>query len=227
MNRITVPLNEQMLVDVVTNKTQDQFIVDVAKSIEQDESFDIITYCSNLQLNGVFDFDNVDYCHIERLLTDYIECHTVYYIEQLTTTLIDVLLTFKQIEHDNVGLLTDEQVCEYVKTHHDKLADVVQFLDSIVVYYAGCTCKFANEQQLKEQFGVIDNSFIIGPNIVTVFKHIDFIVYYSKIDYAKLRFYPQQFKQVMFGSHSLEQYVFDNNNLLSGYFVTNIINKEH
>ena len=227
MNRITVPLNEQMLVDVVTNKTQDQFIVDVAKSIEQDETFDIITYCSNLQLNGVFDFDNVDYCHIERLLTDYIECHTVYYIEQLTATMIDVLLTFKQIEHDNVGLLTDEQVCEYVNTHHDKLADVVQFLDSIVVYYAGCTCKFANEQQLKQQFGVIDNSFIVGPNVVTVFKHIDFIVYYSKIGYEKLRFYPQQFKQVMFGSHSLEHYVFDNNNLLSGYFVTNIINREH
>lgn len=220
--KATLPLNDQQITDLLIDHKHDQLIVDVKRTIDNDKSFAIVRYLTNLQVCCDIDVNDCDEQTKFDLIDQYLTTYTVFNIGRLTQTLIDILLTYKHFDVDIVGILDSDQIDRYITTHQQQLKNIVQFLDSILVYYQGCAEKFANKDKLIEQYGEIDDSFIVGPNVVNVVLYPEFIQYYAVVDPANFRFYTQQFTNVIFGSHTLESYVFNPNNILSAYFVVNL-----
>lgn len=205
-NSVVLPLDEQLLWDIIENGQTQPLIVNVADSFKnlQDK---ILYYISNAELDVVFDWDDCDFETKSQIVRSYIELNRLYQNDTLIDTLFDIMMCYKRFEWQQHGIFTEDQCIEFINDHLELVSKLVAFLDSCILLVCNGFAPIVDsfKPEIFEQ--VRDNS--ISLNISYLFKIPEFVAFYSVLDCNNLKWYTIQFKEPIYNNDCLHNIVFE------------------
>lgn len=203
---ITLPLEEQQLWDIIENGQKEKLNVDVVNSFAnlQDK---LLYYISNVELDVQFDWTGCDFETKSAIVLSYINLNRLYYNQDLVMTLFDLVMCYKGIFTEQLGIFTHDQTVDFINNHLDLFEKLIGFLDSVILLVCN---GFAPIHDMfdPELFEKVEDSSI-SLNSSYLFKMPEFAAYYSMIDHNNLKWYDIQFTKPIYDNHFLHDIVFE------------------
>lgn len=197
------------------------YMIDYEKSTLKEGK--LITYLSNLDIPADIDLSNTCGQDVAQLLAAYFQSVTICNINTLEHLAIETVLTA-------AGVVTTDNpaVQQVVDQHNELVMKWVKILQSLSVYNMSIV-KDDSFKEFANSFPVNDTKSIDGINWISLLKHPQLYLIFSKIDQSTLEFYPYYFNEYLFKSHSLYHYWANENNplfLLTYGIAEGLINTE-
>jgi len=155
----------------------------------------LLTYISNLDIPCNISFNDKN--EQEELLKEYLNSSALCSIPSLEILTINLLLEYKEIHIENLmpykNFITDN--LEIIKQWESKL-------DSLTLY----NMYIVNSPEMQEfakGFPEDNTGELVGINFLSLLKHENFYIYYSKIKESNLKFYTKYFNEYMFKGTNL------------------------
>ena len=167
----------------------------------------LLTYISNLDIPCDITFDNKN--EKDELLKEYLNSSVLCNIPSLELQTIKLMLEYKEIGTEKNPILYKNFIVdnlEIIKQWESKL-------DSLTLY----NMYIVNSPEMQEfakGFTEDNTDDLSGINFLSLLKHEDFFIYYSKIKESNLKFYTKYFNEYMFKGKNLYSYWATENNPL-------------
>jgi hypothetical protein len=156
----------------------------------------LLTYISNLDIPCNISFSNEN--EKQELLKEYLNSSILCSIPSLEIQTIKLLFEYKEIGIENNPILYKnfiEDNLEIIKKWESKL-------DSLTLY----NMYIVNSPEMQEfakGFPEDNTGELVGINFLSLLKHENFYIYYSKIKESNLKFYTKYFNEYMFKGTNL------------------------
>lgn len=196
----TAPISIENLKKYFTDKST-FFIINYKESALKGSK--LLTYLSNLDVPCDISFTGCTEQECSEMIKDYLNTTMIVNIKSLEKAIINLLLQYKNIvpKQDTTVLEENDEILE----------KWVSRLDSLTLYnmYSIGEGEFKN---FVKAFETDDTQDLSGVNFVSLLKHQDFYIFYSKVDKEKLKFYSSYFNDYMFKGKNLYSYWANENN---------------
>ena len=167
----------------------------------------LLTYISNLDIPCDITFDNKN--EKDELLKEYLNSSVLCNIPSLELQTIKLMLEYKEIGTEKNPILYKNFIVdnlEIIKQWESKL-------DSLTLYNMYIV-NYPEMQEFAKGFTEDNTDDLSGINFLSLLKHEDFFIYYSKIKESNLKFYTKYFNEYMFKGKNLYSYWATENNPL-------------
>lgn len=217
---VCLPLEEDVLWNIIENGQQHVLTVDVKQSIDNLND-NVLYYVSNAGLDVCFDWSKCDYQAKSKILLNYLQMNRMYYNDSLVQTLFDLMMCYKNIPNEPQGILNNEQCIDFINQNVELFEKLVAFLDSVMVL-VGRGFKATSQMFDPKQYQQV-NDPTISLNIVHLFKIPEFVAFYSVVNMDNLKWYVIQFEKPLYDD-MLQNIVLGPTSGLAAAFYANIIN---
>lgn len=204
--KVILPLSEDLLWDIIENGQKQPLIVDASKSFDnlQDK---LLYYISNAELDVVLDWENCSFDSKSSIVESYFGLNRLYYNQTLVDTMFDLMMCYKQLPCQYIGIFDQDQCIEFINNHLALMEKTIAFLDSVILLacngFAAVNKTFDPNCFQK----VSDNSLSL--NICYLFRIPEFVAYYSKLNFNNLKWYTIQFNEPIYNNELLHNIVFE------------------
>lgn len=212
MKKISLPLNDDVLWDIIENGQTQPLVVDVASSVVN-LGDNLLYYISNAELNVVFDWTNCTADKKSNIVLNYIQLNRLYENVDLSNTVFDLMMCYKGLLDQPRGIFTEDECVDFINNNVELFAKLIQFLDSVLILVCNGFKPIASmfKPNLYEQ--IEDNS--ISLNICYLLNIPEFVAYYSLLRFDNLKWYPIQFTKPIYNGKTLHDIVFESSSGLA------------
>lgn len=205
-NLVILPLEEDVLWDIIENGQQQPIVVDVASSYANLND-KILYYISNAELDVTFDWSGCDFDTKNSIMLSYINLNRIYKNDELNRTLFDLMLCYKGIETDCQGIFTLDQCIDFINNNLELFSKLIPFIDSAILLIGNGFAPLNKYFQPDMFEQVTDNTLSL--NVSCLFSIPEFVVYYSILDQTNLKWYTIQFDKPIYDNNTLHNIVFE------------------
>lgn len=205
-NLVVLPLEEDVLWDIIENGQQQPIVVDAAGSYANLND-KILYYISNAELDVTFDWSGCDFDTKSAIMLSYINLNRIYKSDELNRTLFDLMLCYKGFETDYQGIFTLEQCIDFINNNLELFSKLVAFVDSVILLIGNGFAPLNKHFQPDMFEQVTDNTLSL--NVSCLFNIPEFVVYYSILDQTNLKWYTIQFGKPIYDNNTLHNIVFE------------------
>lgn len=209
IREVTVPLPIESIKEFFQDK-EIKFLVDYENSKIKDQVF--LTYVSNLdipidiQISKDFDQES-----LFKLIDHYMTVKTITNIPFLNSIAKQIILSAVGSKRGSEGYLSAEQLSEYISTRKDTISIWLAFLNSMSLFMISSFSELNEKLKVEETHDVIDDSDIIGLNVVNLLTSETMAQFYTtNIVTEKQFWFKQQFESYIFKGKSLYEFVENN-----------------
>lgn len=206
-NSVVLPLEEDLLWDIIENGQKQKLIVNVAQSYAALKD-KLLYYISNTELDVEFDWTDCDFDIKSSVIESYINLNRMYENSELIQTVFDLMMCYKGIDAEVRGIFNVNELVDFINNHLELFSKLVPFVDSVFLVVCNGFAPIADafKPELFEQ--VHDNSLSV--NVVYLFMMPEFAAYYGVLDFNNLKWYTTQFNDPIYNNDSLHNIVFEN-----------------
>ncbi len=166
----------------------------------------LLTYLSNLDIPADIDLNGSENQEFFDLLKAYFESPFLLNVDLLEESVIEVLLTRKNI-------VVKEEYSKFIDENTEIIDKWINVLESLLLY----NISIINEPKIKEtlsSYEIVPGQDLIGINFVNLIKHEHFYLFYDSVNNSNLKYYQGYFDDYMFKGKNLYSYWAHENNPL-------------